>query len=490
MVALGTINEWLPPHGMVTTWTASPAARAAARRASRSTLAPSYQREQHLRSAYAAQESGQVLPRLMVVAWDIVGTCDIAAMTEAINTHVRRHDSYHDWFEFDGEMIVRRRIDNPQDIAFGPVEFGSMDTEQIRHHALTTTPNTLEWGCITFGVVQHAGYFTFYTSVDHLYIDGMSAGLIFFDIHLSYDALTHDVPLHPAAPQIASYRGYAARQHDRMAGLTPTSPEVRDWISFMQGTGGNWPRFPLPLGEVDATTVGDFLTVELLDAAGTESFDASCRRAGARFSGGVLACAAQAEHDLTGATTYYGFTPYDTRTPGQDSLTVGWFASLVPISVSIGTGSFSRMARAAQQSFDSAKRLAGIPFDRVLELAAPDQLGGTPGERSESMVSFIDVRKLPLAPLFEQTNFGAYGDNLSRGGVNIWITRHADSTTATISFPDNPVARMSVRRYLSALTDAFTRIVAPATSQWLEDVAQHANSGQGIPVISLPAGRV
>lgn len=484
MVGLGTINEWQPPHGMVTTWAASPAARAAARTAPRSNLAPSYQREQHLRSALAAQEAGQNLPRLMVVAWEIPGACNIGAMTAAINSHMRRHDSYHDWFEFDGAAFHRRRIDDPEVITFDPIEVGPMDTEQIREQALTQTPDTLEWGCISFGVIQHADHFTFYTSVDHLYIDGMSAGLIFFDIHLSYDALTQNLPRHPVTPEIASYRRYASQQHERIAGLTLSSPEVREWISFMESTGGHWPRFPLPLGPVDTTTTGDFLTVDLLDGAATETFDTACRSAGARFSGGVLACAAHAEHDLTGATTYYGFTPYDTRTPGLDTLTVGWFASLVPISVSIGTGSFPEMARAAQQSFDAAKSLAGVPFDRVLQLATPEQLGIAPPERSESMVSFIDVRKLPLAPLLEQTNCGAYADNLSRGGVNVWITRHAEKTTATISFPDNPVARKSVRRYLSALAGAFARIAAPPTPRWLDEVVEHANSGQGIPVIS------
>ena len=35
----------------------------------------------------------------MVVSWDIPGICDIAAMTRAITTHVRRHDTYHSAFE-------------------------------------------------------------------------------------------------------------------------------------------------------------------------------------------------------------------------------------------------------------------------------------------------------------------------------------------------------------------------------------------------------
>ena len=146
MVALGGINEWQPTHGPVTTWMVSPAAREAARNARRNGLAASFQRAQHLRAAYDGKAKGMQLPRLMVVAWEIAGVCDIAAMTAAISAHVRRHDSYHDWFEFENDVIVRRTIDNPEVIDFVPVKFGQMDAEQIRKHALATTPETLQWG--------------------------------------------------------------------------------------------------------------------------------------------------------------------------------------------------------------------------------------------------------------------------------------------------------------------------------------------------------
>jgi hypothetical protein len=488
MVGLGTINEWQPPHGPVTTWTVSPAARVAARNGRQNDLPASYQRAQHLKAAYECRAAGKQLPRLMVVSWDITGVCDIPAMTAAINAHVRRHDSYHDWFGFENDVIVRRTIDNPEVIDFVTTDFGHMNADQIRTHALTTTPETLEWGGFAFGFIQQTDYFTFYASVDHLYIDGMSAGLIFFDIHSAYHSL-RGAP-HQQQPtriteisQIASYRGYAARQHERLASLTLASPEIKDWIKFVQGTGGHWPSFPLPLGDTRASSKGDFLTVEVLDAAQTESFDTACQAAGARFSGGVLACAALAERDLTGTETYYGFTPYDTRTPGIDTLTVGWFASLVPVSVPVGSGSFPEAARAAQNSFDAAKNLAGVPFERVLELATPTQLGIELSKRSELMVSFLDLRKIPLAELFEETNWGTYGDNLSHGGINIWINRHADKTTVTISFPDNPVARASVHRYIAALKEAFVRVVK-STSDWVDAAAEHANSGHGIPAVS------
>ena len=87
---------------------------------------------------------GRQLPRLMIVAWDISGVCDIPAMTAAINAHVRRHDTYHNWFEFENDDIVRRTIDSPEVIEFVPVDFGDMSAEQIRIHAMTTTPETLE----------------------------------------------------------------------------------------------------------------------------------------------------------------------------------------------------------------------------------------------------------------------------------------------------------------------------------------------------------
>jgi hypothetical protein len=285
-------------------------------------------------------------------------------------------------------------------------------------------------------------------------------------------------------PPAGSYHDYTVRQREHAAGLTLSSAGIKDWIEFARDTDGNWPRFPLPLGDKWATGKGDFVTVELLDAAETECFDTACRAAGARFSGGVLACAALAEHELTGSETYHGFTPYDTRTPGIDTMTVGWFASLFPVTVPIGEGSFAEAARAAQKSFDEAKHLARVPMDRVMDLATPDQLGIGPLERPAMMVSFLDFRKIPVAALFEQTNFGTYGDNLSHGGVNVWINRQADKTTVTVSFPDNPKARKSVHRYIAVLTHAFARAVK-TTSDWVDAMEDHANSGHGVPVISL-----
>lgn len=472
MVALGPISEWNPGSGPVITWTASAAARQAATTAPADQLPATFQQSSHLRSAFYGRQFGRPMARLMVVAWDVPGVCDIAAMTEAITAHVRRHDTYHSAFEVQDGVITRRTLDADR-IGFTPALAGVMGPEQIREHVPTTTPGTLEWDCFSFGVIQKADHFSVYACIDHLHIDGMSAGIVYCDITHAYTALTSGRPVE--LKQAGGYRDYSTRQQAEIAGMTLQSSAIRDWIDFARDVDGQWPSFPLPLGDNSATGAGSFVEITLLDAAQTEAFDTACRAAGARFSGGVLACAALTEHRLTGTSTYHGFTPSDTRVPGTDDMCVGWFASLFPVTVPVADGDFATAARAAQESFDSSRHLAAVPFERVAQLASLDELGIKLPTKSSMMVSYLDLRKIPCAESFAQSNFGTYGDKLSHGGVNMWINRHADATTVTVSLPDTAEAHESVRRYLGVLKGAFAE-AAGRTETWIASVNAHANT--------------
>ncbi len=146
-------------------------------------------------------------------------------------------------------------------------------------------------------------------------------------------------------------------------------------------------------------------------------------------------------------------------------MTVGWFASMVPVIVPTDGVSFPEAARAAQKSFDAAKDLAQVPVERVLELATPEELGIKLPSQLPMMLSFLDFRKIPLAGLWAETNFGTYGDSLSHGEINVWINRHAERTTVTISFPDNEVARESVHQYIETLNRIFARVAGKALEQ-------------------------
>jgi hypothetical protein len=458
MVALGTIHDWSPAPGLVVSWNASPSAREKARQAPISAAPASYQQAQHLRGfcEYAAQ--GFDMARLCIGAWDIVGVCDIPAMTYAINAHLRRHDTYHSWFEYkNAEHIVRRTIRDSADIEFVPTENGEMTTADLRAHILAT-PNPLQWDCFSFGLIQRADHFTFYMSVDHLLTDGMSAGVIFLEVHMMYAALGQGgapIPL----PDPASYDDYCVRQHQHTAALNLESPQVRTWIQFAENNDATLPDFPLPLGDASVPSTGAMLVVQLMDEQQADRFESTCKEAGARFSGGVFACAAQAEYELTGTETYYGITPYDTRRNPAEYMTPGWFASFIPITVPVAEMAFGDAARVAQASFDSGKDLAFVPFDRVLELA-PSELGLKKPERDVPMLSYIDVRSIPLTSQWDELNVGIYGDSRLSDQVCVWVNRFETETTLTVSFPENPIARESVAQYIATLKSVYARVAA------------------------------
>jgi mycolipenoyl-CoA---2-(long-chain-fatty acyl)-trehalose mycolipenoyltransferase / long-chain-acyl-CoA---trehalose acyltransferase len=456
MVAFGTIHDWTPASGSVISWQACPRARVKAAQAPGNDVPPSYQQEQHLRAFREHQRRDLDMARLGIGAWDISGVCDIPAMTYAINAHLRRHDTYHSWFEFnDGDDIVRHTIGEPGDIEFAPTNYGEMGPAQIRSHLLDTSRHPLVWDCFTFGIIQRKDHFTVYVSVDHLHTDGMSAGVIFVELHLMYASMLHGAPL--TLPDPARYHEHCVRERAFNASLSAESPLVSDWIRFAQRNGGTLPDFPLPLGDKAVPSTGAMIVVPLMDARASEMFELACREIGVRLSGGVLACAALAECALTGAQTYYGITPYDTRSEPAEYMAVGWFASFIPITVDTGDGSFADAARAAQESFDTAQRLAKVPFERVLELA-PAELGLSQPERAVPMLSFIDGRKVPVTAQWDDLNAGIYGDSRLSDQVCMWVNRFENETTLTISFPDNAVARESVGRYIDAVRAVYARV--------------------------------
>ncbi len=159
------------------------------------------------------------------------------------------------------------------------------------------------------------------------------------------------------------------------------SPGVRAWIDFAENNNGGFPEFPLPLGNPLESTSSDMTSEVLMDTAQTERFESACTAAGARFVGGLFACLALVEHEFTGALTYYGLTPRDSRTATDNFMTQGWFTGLIPITVPIAATSFGDAAWAAQASFDSGLDMAKsavlprIGVGAVVELATAELSG-------------------------------------------------------------------------------------------------------------------
>ena len=218
------------------------------------------------------------------------------------------------------------------------------------------------------------------------------------------------------------------------------------------------PDFPLPLGDPSEPCEADIITLAMLGDEQTSRFEAACTEAGARFIGGVMACSALAEHELTGTQTYYGLTPSDTRRTQTDAMTQGWFTGLVPITVPIAGAAFGDAARAAQLSFDAGRNLAEVPYERVMELA-PELSKPRP---NFPVVNFLDTGAAPLSVLLtadlNDLNVGIYSDGRYSYQLCIYVMRVADETAVSVMFPDNPEARESVIRYLETLKSVFERV--------------------------------
>lgn len=197
----------------------------------------------------------------------------------------------------------------------------------------------------------------------------------------------------------------------------------------------------------------------LMDEEQTADFESACVAAGARFIGGMLACTGMAEHELTGADTYYGLTPSDTRKTTADLMTMGWFTGLVPITVPIAGRSFAESAVAAQKSFDAGHQLVDVPFYRVLELR-PELDWPRPNFQ---VINFLDAGAAPLSVLLttelESMRIGMFSDGVYSYQMTVFLVRLKDRTAVSVVYPNNPEAQESVGRYVKVLKSTCARVL-------------------------------
>lgn len=455
-IEAGTLYDWAPKPGSLVSWQPSPASLAKAQQAPINEVPASYMQAQHLRRYREYAVQGMEMSRLLIATWDVPGQCDIRTMTHVINSHLRRHDTYHSWFEHtEGDHFVRHTMAHPRDISFVPIQHGEMTTpDQWRNHLLAT-PNPLEWDCFRYSIIQRANHFTFCVAIDHLHCDAMYIGVAFTEIHMMYASLARGgAPIRLGEP--GSYHDYCVRQHQHTSTLTSDSPEVREWAEFFKNNDGALPQFPLPLG--DTSVHHDMMGVRLLDERQTAAFESACTSVGVRFCGGVFACAALVEHELSGNDSYYGIIPIDIRQSPVDFMTAGWFVGFVPITVPVTGRSFQEIAKAAQESFDSGRNLADVPLDRVLELL-PWLRGGQWGA---PLLFYLDAGIPPLSAAVNAHLDGSNGRLCHDGGImgqlDIRVNRLENETQLTMLFPDNPISRESVGRYVEALKSVMIRV--------------------------------
>ena len=458
-ITIVSIHDWTLSPGVVISWHPTTAAQEKAQQARVSSVPVSYMQAQHIRGHYERTALGLDYSRQIIAACEVPGQCDIPAMNHALNAYLRRHDTFRSWFEYtDTRDVIRYTINDPADIEFAQIDHGEMTVKDLHDHVVAI-PSPLRWGCFTFGIVQSTTHFTFYASIDHVHGDAALIGTTMLESHAMYKALTGgDKPL--ALPDAGSFDDFCVQERRYTSALTVDSPQVRAWIDFAENNNGGMPEFPLPLGNPLEPTASAMVGETLMDAEQTARFESACTAAGARFIGGLFACIALVEHEFTGAVTYYGLTPRDTRRTSDNFMTQGWFTGLVPITVPIGAASFGDAAWAAQASFDSGLNLAKVPYYRVLELAP-----WLDRPRPNFPVSnFFHGGAAPMnavlaaAELGYADNIGIYSDGRYSYQLTTYIFLYPGGMAMAVMYPDNPVAQKSVARYLAAMKSLCVRV--------------------------------
>lgn len=458
-ITVGSLQEWTLTPGAVISWHPTAAASENARQAPVSSVPVSYIQGQHLRNYSQRTAAGLTFSRQIIASCEVSGQCDVSAMSQALNAYLRRHDTFRSWFEqsADGDFI-RHTLADPADIEFAPVDHGHLTADEIRAH-VTAIPSPLEWGCFGFGIVQCDNHFTFFAAMDHVHGDATLIGTTMLEANGMYSALSAGGSA-LTLPDAGSYGDFCVREREYTSALTVDSPGVRAWIDFAENNGDGFPEFPLPLGDPSESARSEMSSELLMDTGQTERFEAGCAAAGARFVGGIFACLALVDHEFTGALTYYGLTPRDSRTAADSFMTQGWFTGLIPITVPIAAASFSDAAWAAQTSFDSGLDMARVPYYRVLELAP-----WLNWPRPNFPVSnFLHGGAAPLNAILAAgdmglaNNIGIYPDGRYSYQLTIYIFRYGEGTVMAIMHPDNPIAQKSATRYMEAMRSVCVRV--------------------------------
>ncbi|SIS12314.1 condensation domain-containing protein [Williamsia sterculiae] len=464
MVSFGLIEDWHPRPGRVTSWVPTAASSAAAAAAPTDPVPPSHQQQEYLRSARRNAAAGFRFSRLCLLCFDIQGALDVEAMTSAITTFLRRHDTFASWFDLDDDGSVTRHVLATDDIDVEPAVQGSFDdAETIRDLVGDHTPGPFDWDCFRIGTIEWNGGFTVFAAVDHLDTDGISQALTATELMSLY--LNAAFAMNNPLPEVGSYHDYCRRERDLSARLTLDSPEVARWLELVRDNGGRLPSFPLTLGRRDDDpsdhTRSAIHTAQVFTEPQARAVDEVCRRHGAGFTAAVMSVAALAYAEFTGSDRYFGLTPKSTRRSAGEMNTIGWFTSLIPVPIEVPTtATFTSIVGAAQEAFEKGKDLTDVSFHRVLELATPDSgVHVSPGW-SVPMVSYVDVRKLPGVEMFDAINGALYGSRGSSEEVFMWVNRFTDVTSVTLLYPDTPEAQNSIKIYVERLVEILTTIAA------------------------------
>ncbi|MFC7329856.1 condensation domain-containing protein [Marinactinospora rubrisoli] len=461
---MNSINDYQPRPGRVVEWGVSQAALDAAAEAPEHPAPLSFTQENHIRRCLANQEAGIVHSPWVSVVFELPGAVDTEAMAAALHSWVTRHETLLTWFHRaeDGELRRHRVPADAVELVTSVV--GDLTTgAEIRDHLyqrFATSTSPLGWPAFVMGAIIRDDSTTFYYGVDHVHTDGYSLLRVYEEIRRLYEAEVTGVPAE--LPEPGSHLEYSAVERARAAELTVESPAIERWLDFWRAGDGTSPVFPLDLGVTPEREYPKLeLEIQLCDEVEADAFADVCKASGGRFASGVFAALGIAAYELGGHDLYRTLTVLQTRDLRRWRATQGWFINLAPLYFPVsGHDGFRDLVGTAQDAFSATRELADAPAVRVLELLGLGVRGLLGNPRAvPPMVSFIDTRRIGGAREREKARFEMLAGPGSGFDAPIWVNRMWEQTYLKTTYPDTPVARVNVRRYLERVREIVATVV-------------------------------
>lgn len=464
----GTLTEWIPsvgPH-------ASTPEDAGWRPDPRPT---SHVHDAHLRRTMANPAAGR--ESWLGTAFDVDGPLDRVAFRRAVTAWMDRHEGMRSnvtVHPVTGELSRVTAPPGATDIWVIEQDTCTESSDVYRHiqHLFDEYTSPLAWPSYAFVTLEPSATegaepsatggaepsatrdrFTVFFAADHSIIDGLSIVLIAHELTRLYEEALTGAPagLFPTG----SYLDFGVLERANCVGIDAAHDAAVTWRHFLDENGGEFPSFPLDIGDEPAVPVAqNGLSAWIMDPADAEAFTVACRKTGPGFSAGLIAAMAAAAFVVDGARQFRTVTPMHTRHDPSWAASLGWFVGVSPLSVAVEPqDTFGDLIVRTGTELADKRSVSRIPLDLVT-----DALGVTSLPRF--VVSFMDVRFAPSAETWPSMHARALRSKKYDHDVYLWFHRTPQGVNLSARFPNTEVATAAVHRYVAALREVLDIVVA------------------------------
>ncbi|KXO99485.1 condensation domain-containing protein [Tsukamurella pseudospumae] len=458
----GFSEQWQCPAGEWAVWAPDATTRAAMKTAPEQGVSTSFIQADHLRSGIDGEACTR---RLVFTTFTIHDVFDESLINVVFTDFVRAHDVFHTSFPVSTQPDPHGRTLTPEQIGLAiTASSNSRPGVTVKDHLLESVPELHDWAAFAFAVTgverarpdSPAPRFDVVVCSDHMFTDGVSQAVSFFELLTRYTAARAGRPF--TAVPVRPYSEFTREQRTLAATLTPTHPDVVQWRETLRRSGG-MPRFPLPLGLAEGEAAPGRIAVHgsFIDAERTARFAAAAKRAGANMSSALLAVLGQVHHNLTGDELFTMLIPRADRSGTGDAMAVGWYVTLVPVQFS-ARGDFDEVARNAHGAVAVARQLERTPVFPVIDLLADDPDFPVEHGFTSPMLSYIDVTRVPGAELARQHDFSVFANATPSREVFVWLNRDESGLDFNAMHPDTVQAARSVDTVFRLLRDRIVEV--------------------------------